>query len=140
MTGRKSGSISRTAPPALALATRLETAAAASATWCSTARAFTTSKSPARPAPRGCRPGKLEPGHVRLDQGHIESTATARPPGATRPASQADIEPLPQPTSSARAPAQAQLLKVAAVHRIEQPRHQRQPLALAFLAVIEDVL
>jgi hypothetical protein len=36
-----------------------------------------------------------------------------------RPASQADREP---------------------VHRIEQPRHQRQPLALAFLVMIKDVL
>jgi hypothetical protein len=29
---------------------------------------------------------------------------------------------------------------VATVHRIEQPRHQRQPLPLAFLMVIENVL
>jgi hypothetical protein len=26
------------------------------------------------------------------------------------------------------------------VHRIEKPRHQRQPLALSFLVMIEDVL
>jgi hypothetical protein len=29
---------------------------------------------------------------------------------------------------------------MAAMHRIEQPRHQSQPLALAFIVMIKDVL
>jgi len=33
----------------------------------------------------------------------------------------------------------AEPLKVAAVHRIEQPRHRGQPLALAFAVMIKDV-
>jgi hypothetical protein len=34
----------------------------------------------------------------------------------------------------------AQLLDVAAVHRIEEPRHQIQPAALSLLVMTEDVL
>jgi hypothetical protein len=31
-------------------------------------------------------------------------------------------------------------VEVAPLHRIEQPRHQRQPLPLAFLVMIKNVL
>jgi hypothetical protein len=40
----------------------------------------------------------------------------------------------------ARSRPEAQPLNVAAVHRIEQPRHQRQPLPLTFLMMIKNVL
>ena len=39
-----------------------------------------------------------------------------------------------------RSRSDAEPLKVAAVHRIEQPRHQGQPLALAFVVMIKNVL
>jgi hypothetical protein len=39
-----------------------------------------------------------------------------------------------------RSRADAQPLITGAMHRIEQPRHQGQPLALAFVVMIKDVL
>ena len=84
---------------------------------------------------------KLEPGYVRVGQGQVE-VHRDRPPAGRDPPGQpgrhgavtaANFErPRPRPGT--------QPLKVAAVHRIEQPRHQRQPLALAFLVMIKDVL
>ena len=105
MAGRKSGSISKTAPPGRALATRFTTAASASATWCSTARAVTRSKPPGSTGPaRMSARRSSSPGTSAAAKDRSRSTATARPPGAIRPASQADTEPLPQPTSSVRVP------------------------------------
>ena len=67
------------------------------------------------------------------------STATTLPGGPTCSASQAEIEPLPQPTSSALAPgADAESLEMPAVHRVEQPRHQRQPRALAVEVMVDE--
>jgi len=82
-----------------------------------------------------------QPGYVPVDQGQVE-IHRHRPPAGHRPPGQpgrhgavatANFErprsgPDPQP------------LNVPAVHRIEQPRHQRQPLALARLVMIKDVL
>src|SRR6185437_11647986 len=82
LTGRKSGSISRIVPPGRALATRLATAVPASPTWCSTARAVTRSKPPARPARPGCRPGGT-PARARPGR---PGTGPGPPPPRARPA------------------------------------------------------
>ncbi|OLB45077.1 MAG: hypothetical protein AUI00_00275 [Verrucomicrobia bacterium 13_2_20CM_2_54_15] len=47
---------------------------------------------------------KLQIRHMHLDERKIEITAMARPSGATCLASHAEIDPLPQPTSSVLAP------------------------------------
>ena len=83
---------------------------------------------------------KLEPGYIRVDQGQVQ-IHRHHPPGGRDPPSQpgrhrsvttANFERMrPRPD--------AQPLNVAAVHRIEQPRHQCEPLALAFLVMIKDV-
>ena len=84
---------------------------------------------------------QLEPGYVPLGQGQVEVHRHRPPagrgppgqPGRHRAVATANFE---RPRSGP----DAQPLNVAAVHRIEQPRHQRQPLALALLVMIKDVL
>ena len=84
---------------------------------------------------------KLEPGFVHVGQGQVEIHRD-RPPTGRDPPGQpgrhgavtaANFErPRPWPD--------AQPLNEAPVHRIEQPRHQCQPLPLAFLVMIKNVL
>jgi hypothetical protein len=84
---------------------------------------------------------KLEPGYVRVGQGQVEihrdrPPARRDPPGKPGRHGAVTTANFERPRSRTG----AQPLNVAAVHRIEQPRHQRQPLALAFLVMIKDVL
>ena len=104
----------------------------ASATWCSTARAVTSSKL------RLDRPGEdvaltyVEVRRTRIDERQVEIQRHGLPirgrslgePGGHGAVAAPDLQ-RPRPGSDAKR------LDVAAVHRIEQPRHQRQPLALA---------
>ena len=83
----------------------------------------------------------LEPGYVRVEQGQVEihrhcPPAGRDPPGQPSRYGAVTAANFERPSSRSG----AEPLKVAAVHRIEQPRHEGQSLALAFLVMIKDVL
>jgi hypothetical protein len=97
--------------------------------------------------PRLDRPGqdvglaKLESGYISIDQGQVQVHRHRLPAGYDSPGQPGGHGPVPAADfERARARPDAQPLNMAAVHRIEQPRHQGEPFTLAFLVMIENVL
>ena len=76
---------------------------------------MTRSKAPGSTGPAVMSPCRnSSPGECTSTSERSRSNATARPPGATRCASHAEIEPLPQPTSSVWAPGGCQAIRCTA--------------------------
>jgi hypothetical protein len=142
LTGRKSGSISRRAPPGRRLASKFAIAASVSATWWRTARAVTRSKLPGSTDPAvmsPCRSSSLVARTLISERSRSKATALAVGSDAlSKPRRNRSVATTNFQCSCARLN-DVELFNMAPMHWIQQFRHQCQPLPLAFQMVTQNV-